>query len=130
MAVEIELNRLPDLSEKDHKTNQLSSIPFLSEPCSYDQVIFCVFLYREVRKVIFFPQFFTDYLLKNRPCLLGNWATQSWPCLTDWRGESGPRFFLGFHCCSDFHWILGRLEHILMLVGSDAKVPVTNCDIR
>ena len=42
MAVEIELNRLPDLSEKNHKASQLSSIPFLAEPCSYDQVIFGV----------------------------------------------------------------------------------------
>ena len=40
MAVEIELNRLPDLSEKNHKASQLSSIPFLAEPCSYEQVIF------------------------------------------------------------------------------------------
>ena len=42
MAVEFELNRLPDLSEKNHKASQLSSIPFLAEPCSYDQVIFGV----------------------------------------------------------------------------------------
>ena len=40
MAVKIELNRLPDLSEKGQEAAQLSSIPFLAEPCSYDQVIF------------------------------------------------------------------------------------------
>jgi len=94
MTVEIELNRLPDLSERDDKALQFSTIPYLAEPCSYDQ-------------------FFTNYLLDNRPCLLGNWATHSWPCLSDWRGKSGP-----------------RLDHILTLVGSDARVPVTNCDNR
>ena len=97
MAVEIELNRLPDLSEKNHKASQLSSIPFLAEPCSYDQVIFGVLFLLQgscaERSNSFFPQFFTNYLLENRPCLLGNWATQSWLCLADWRGESGPRSF-------------------------------------
>ena len=59
MAVEIELNRLPDLSEKNHKASQLSSIPFLAEPCSYDQVIsvpFAGLLHRGV-KFFFFPVF-------------------------------------------------------------------------
>ena len=39
-------------------------------------------------------QFFTEYLVKNRPCLLGSWATESWACKSDWKnGQGEPRCF-------------------------------------
>ena len=81
-----------------------------------------------------YPQFFTNYLLDNCPCLLGNWATHSWPCLSDWREKSGPRSFSHYSTAAEtkynLHELIARLDHILTLVGSDARVPVTNCENR
>ena len=53
-------------SEIDYKDPIYSSIPYIEAPISYSQ-------------------FFHLFLLPNRPCVLGGWATKHWACSEDWK---------------------------------------------
>ena len=56
-------------------------------------------------------QFFTEYLVQNRPCLLGSWATESWACKSDWKnGQGDSRCF--------FPIILKKIQDWLPTVAS------------
>jgi hypothetical protein len=70
------------------------AVPYLEDPISYQE-------------------FFTDFLARNRPCLLGAWATESWPVRKELGGEEGP-----------------RVDALAELAGREARVPVTNCSAR
>ena len=141
MTVEIELNRLPDLSDRDDEALQFSSIPYLAEPCSYDQVehfMWCTF----------------GSALTQRCATKRNCSPHSFSLSTCWTiapvcwavgplvlglacpigGERvDPGFAFNFSIVAETHnphELIVRLDHILTLVGSAVRVPVTNCDIR
>ena len=62
-----------------------------------------------------YSQFFHTFLLPNRPCLLGSWATREWPCVSDWVGGAGEPDLAGLQ--ADLH-------------SPATTVPVSNCGQR
>ena len=64
---------IPDLrleTTRDHGTN-IDQIDYIEEPITYQK-------------------FFTEYLLRNKPCVLGSWATDSWRNRAEWVKNNEP----------------------------------------
>ena len=64
---------IPDLrleTNQDHGTN-IDQIDYIEEPITYQN-------------------FFTEYLLRNKPCVLGSWATDSWKSRAEWVKNNEP----------------------------------------
>ena len=71
LKADISNERCDDLDSLRQETyKQVTSIDFLSEPVSY-------------------VEFFEKYLLCNRACILGRWATEGWRSRTEWVTQDG-----------------------------------------
>ena len=47
---------------------------------------------RNVDCEISYNEFFTKFLVPNRPCVFSSEITRSWRCRREWEGESAPNF--------------------------------------
>ncbi|XP_057324903.1 2-oxoglutarate and iron-dependent oxygenase JMJD4-like isoform X1 [Microplitis mediator] len=61
---------------------------------------------------ITYNDFFTQYLIKNEPCVFKCGITNEWPCVNKWIFNNQPNF-----------------KHLKQLYGN-CKVPVANCKIK
>ena len=52
-------------TNQDHGTNNIDQIDYIEKPITYQD-------------------FFTEYLLRNKPCVLGSWATNNWKSRAEW----------------------------------------------
>ena len=43
-----------------------------------------------IEKPITYQEFFTEYLLRNKPCVFGSWATNNWRSRAEWVKNSEP----------------------------------------
>ena len=43
-----------------------------------------------IEKPITYQEFFTEYLLGNKPCVLGSWATNNWRSRAEWVKNNEP----------------------------------------
>ena len=67
-----------------------------------------------IDKPVSYEEFFTEFLSKNKPCLLENWVTKDWPCNRNWTSISST-----FEKVTNFA--------ILEDLCQNAMVPVSNC---
>ncbi|CAD6216485.1 GSCOCG00004649001-RA-CDS [Cotesia congregata] len=65
-----------------------------------------------INDAITYNDFFTQYLIKNEPCVFKSGITNQWPCVNNWVFNNAPNF-----------------KHLKKLYGS-CQVPVANCKIK
>lgn len=70
--------------------------------------------------------FIEHHLLKNKPCLLGEWVTRDWGARSKWVQEDGSPNFT--YLCKEFgNRYLFALHITLLLIAGHAKVSVADC---
>ncbi|XP_014481072.1 PREDICTED: jmjC domain-containing protein 4 [Dinoponera quadriceps] len=64
-----------------------------SSLCSVDEDV-CVSntIERVDPATVTYNDFFSEYLIRNRPCVVGSQATANWPCRREWVLEDAPNF--------------------------------------
>ncbi len=93
-----------DISDIDQLPAVLSG-----ETQNYDEVTGIAY----IEDPITYKEFFLNYMIKNRPCILGPWATENWISRKQWVGKDGTI----------------RLEYMVKDFGDECG-PAANCQME
>ena len=84
---------------------------------------------------ISYLNFFSNYLVPNRPCVFGSWLTDNWKCRKEWVlsgggvGGGGSGEGVGMTKLQEENFERINFPHLRELFGN-AVVPVANCKSR